>query len=386
MCSILPSIQFVSRVDDKVLVHGDLGQGYTSTVHRVFDRETLQECAMKVVSKKKLRSIARDSYYKDVLSQFLRLSHPNIVRIYRVYETFDAFYVLMEVCEGPDLVDFCLSNPPGKLPMDLVKLFFHQLLTGLCAIHMSKMIHRDVKLDNIMLHDQRRRVKIIDVDMSMFTNRTDGPHGRWDTQAVVGTREYMAPECHLANYSRRSDLWACGVVLFIMVDGHFPFNTKGEKEEVRRRLTRPLTLSPVKVAKQPEVWNLICSLLRQPNSRCLFSAHDGLAHPWLQQKIPSWPSPATTTASPEEDEWLHADQLVTTPNSLDPSCPAWIVQEDPILRRPRIAVPIQQQFPTTPAVEAAAFVRGDPLPSPAQAPISAHGRLHVRRNIPWRKH
>lgn len=310
------SIQFVSRIDDKVIVRGELGQGYTSVVQRVYDRQRLMECAMKVVSKRKLRSIARDNYYKDVLAQYLQIEHPNIVRIHQVYETFDAFYLMMDLCQGPDLVDFCLSYRPGGLPRVYVKRFFFQLLLGLHKIHSRRLLHRDIKLDNLMVDADESRIKIIDVDMSMFSNRVDGPHGR-GPQAVVGTREYMAPECHAAIYNRRSDLWACGVVLYIMVDGHFPFNVKGTKEETQKRLMRPLNLRS-KSAEDAEAWDLIGCLLRQPGKRSMFSAQDALDHPWFATQFLREPTSATTAETPDEAEATQWSSIVeATPQPVE---------------------------------------------------------------------
>lgn len=155
----------------------------------------------------------------------------SIAEVYDVLEDKVAYYVVMERVGGSDL--FELMDAEGMLCLDDSKSILRQLLRGVAALHDKGCIHKDLKLENVMVDRSSLKaaspgeaspkpvVKLIDFDTAM----------NWEplspkAKTVLGTDQYISAEAYAGNYSPASDMFAVGVIAYKLTTGHFPFNSK----------------------------------------------------------------------------------------------------------------------------------------------------------------
>ncbi|KXS18752.1 kinase-like protein [Gonapodya prolifera JEL478] len=178
----------------------------------------------------------------------VKYGHPSIVKIYDgVFDTENRmFHTFMERANGIELFDF-LRERGGKLPEPEVKIIMKQLLRALDYMHTNRVIHRDIKLDNIIIDPKTLRIMLIDFNLAAFYHPTVRLH------EPVGCINYSSPQIlETAIFPDRggylaergwSDLWASGVVMYGMLVGFFPFRSQTPRKlynEILRLEKRPL--------------------------------------------------------------------------------------------------------------------------------------------------
>uniref|UniRef100_A0A6A7G7B6 non-specific serine/threonine protein kinase n=1 Tax=Hirondellea gigas TaxID=1518452 RepID=A0A6A7G7B6_9CRUS len=215
------------RTIGKWIIGDTLGVGGFSKVKLGIDSETGQKAALKILIKN--RFILQDTALRQVKAEIQAMSkiqHENVIRL--LDYSFDAQYpksdgtvvdvmlVVLELASGGEFFDFLSYT--GRFPEPISREFFRQLIGGLEACHLNGVAHRDVKPENLLLDDQFR-LKIADFGFSKVLSSDN------DTMATeCGTKGYMAPEILMHNhYTMKTDIFACGVVLFIMLAGFPPF-------------------------------------------------------------------------------------------------------------------------------------------------------------------
>jgi len=149
-----------------------------------------------------------------------------ITQVYGVWEDSQAYYVVMEKVGGSDL--FELLDAEGLLPMNETKAILRQLLKGVQALHEQNCIHKDLKLENVMVCRKGARsssdeptVKLIDFDTAQNWE-PDSPKSK----TVLGTDQYISSEAYAGKYSPASDIFAVGVIAYKLLTGRFPFDSR----------------------------------------------------------------------------------------------------------------------------------------------------------------
>eukprot|EP00475_Leptophrys_vorax_P005106 TRINITY_DN1306_c0_g1_i1.p1 TRINITY_DN1306_c0_g1~~TRINITY_DN1306_c0_g1_i1.p1 ORF type:complete len:506 (-),score=149.34 TRINITY_DN1306_c0_g1_i1:89-1606(-) len=218
-----------------------LGQGHFARVKLGVNKETGEKAALKLIVKDAIgqesaefRSVQREI---DALS---RVQHENVLRLHAV--EWDAQYpkgndkfedvaaIILELAEGGELFDFlCYS---GAFSEVVARSYFHQLIEGLEECHSKGVIHRDLKLENVLLTADYV-LKIADFGLSelnVFSDRTK--MSTW-----CGTKRYMAPELHEnRKYTLKVDIFACGIILFILLGGYPPFVYATKEDDLYKYL------------------------------------------------------------------------------------------------------------------------------------------------------
>ena len=190
-----------------------LGAGGMSSVYRALD-DAGREVALKILEDKVESGAARLRAEAAALS---RLSHPGIATVYELFEADGRLVLAMELLRGETLQD--LIDRIGPLPARDAAELCIQTLAALNHAHTAGVVHRDVKLANLMLTEDGS-IRIMDFGIA----RHDGSVGLTHAGAMVGTPAYMAPEQVLGNpIDARTDLYAMGVVLFRLVTATLPF-------------------------------------------------------------------------------------------------------------------------------------------------------------------
>ena len=153
------------------------------------------------------------------------LDHPNILRVYDLYEDNNNFYIVTELCTGGELFDKIIQN--GYLDERTAANVMKDILSAVGYCHKYKVIHRDLKPENILYQDDKTDdspLKIID-----FGTSKQKYNGK-ELDDVCGTPYYIAPEVLEGKYNEKCDVWSIGVILYIMLCGYPPFNGSNDIE------------------------------------------------------------------------------------------------------------------------------------------------------------
>ncbi|KAH6615479.1 hypothetical protein B0J18DRAFT_280962 [Chaetomium sp. MPI-SDFR-AT-0129] len=226
--------------------------------------------------------------------------HPHIARLYEVIVTETLVWLVLEYCPGDELYNYLLQH--GKLPVDKVQKTFTQLVGAVCYVHRQSCVHRDLKLENILL-DKNENVKLCDFG---FTREYEGKANY--LQTFCGTICYSAPEMLKGEKyaGEKVDVWSLGVILYALLCGELPFDD--DDDAITR--TKILNEEPSYPDHLPsDALALLKSLLsKRPILR--LTLPDILAHPFLAEHAPQQqeilklerPEPFST---PLEKETLH---------------------------------------------------------------------------------
>ena len=230
---------------DHYIVQQKLGKGATAKVKAVQDPNTGSIHAAKIL---KASSDVMANRFRQIASNEIQslnaISHPNIVNLMGSNENgvyvkkndrgmYNCMYLIMELCSNGELFDILFNT--GRFDEFTARFYFRQLIEGLAACHSAGISHRDMKPENV-LFDDAFNLKISDFGFSIFSEGHDGS-GRLKTH--LGTEGYMAPEIHMRRpYSGESvDLFACGIILFIMYSQNPPFGKADPNDPYYRLLS-----------------------------------------------------------------------------------------------------------------------------------------------------
>ncbi|TFK84444.1 Pkinase-domain-containing protein [Polyporus arcularius HHB13444] len=197
-----------------------LGEGEFGKVKLGLHMQWGEEVAVKLIRRGNIDSSVRMSKVEREIEVLRTLKHPNIVRLYDVIETDKYIGIILEYASGGELFDHILAHRFLR-EKDACKLF-SQLISGVWYIHQKKIVHRDLKLENLLL-DRHRNVIITDFG---FANRFE--HRADDLmQTSCGSPCYAAPELVISDglyVGSAVDIWSCGVILYAMLAGYLPFD------------------------------------------------------------------------------------------------------------------------------------------------------------------
>ena len=225
--------------------------------------------AIKTFNKKNLKNKHARNKIKHEIEMLSRLRHPFITQIYDSFETEKHIFIVMEYICG-DLLGFIRKR--GKLSESVSKVIFKQLIEGLKYIHRKKIVHRDIKLDNILI-DLTNTVKICDFGVSKKLNKGDIMYDH------CGTPAYIAPEIfkNQGYEGYACDIWSAGVTLYYMLGGIQPFCAESIKDLEKIILDGKYEkLEDV----SPEANDLIDGMLQlDPKKR--LKEDEILNHPWI---------------------------------------------------------------------------------------------------------
>ena len=253
-----------------------LGRGAFGKVNLACHKVTEHLVAIKALDKKVLSNEKEQK--RRVMQEMAILKqsgHENVVRLYDSFETNKHICFVMELCQGGDILSYVRKR--RKLKEDNAKYLFKQLLSGLKYIHTQKfVVHRDIKLDNILL-DQSGRIKICDFGVS---KQVKSEKERMTEQC--GTPAYIAPEIISEQGYKgfKSDMWSAGVCLYVMLVGTVPFRAGSMKELHKMIMKGKYDFQGETVSAQAKD---LLSKLMCGNVKKRFSAEEALKHPWLQK-------------------------------------------------------------------------------------------------------
>ena len=213
-------------LEDKYDILEEIGIGGYSRVLKIQNIETGKLYACKELQKNELADI--DSFNREI-DILIKLDHPNIIKLYEVYENEDFIYIVMELCNGGELFDRIIKRTEMGNPFTEKEAatIFKQLMSAVSYCHSNKIVHRDLKPENLLLlnNDDDTHIKIIDFGTSLiFKKKNTSMFDR------VGTAYYISPEVIDGYYDEKCDVWSCGIILYILLCGYPPFNGRDDEE------------------------------------------------------------------------------------------------------------------------------------------------------------
>jgi len=259
-----------------------IGDGNFAIVRECRNRKSQKSFALKVINKAKVKG--KEHMIENEILILRRISHPNIVRLHEEFETPKEIFLVMELVAGGDLFDAIVANTRFSEPESAYMI--KDLASAVHYLHQLDIVHRDIKPENLLVvnrPDGRKSIKLADFGLSIQV--------KCPMFLVCGTPTYVAPEIlDESGYGIKVDVWAIGVICYILLCGFPPFrSTNHDQEELFDKILNGdfEYLSPFwdDVTEGPR--DLIDRLLVvDPSER--FDANEILTHTWVKK----WTEPS----------------------------------------------------------------------------------------------
>ncbi|XP_026130262.1 calcium/calmodulin-dependent protein kinase type II subunit gamma isoform X13 [Carassius auratus] len=268
-----------TRFTDEYQLYEELGKGAFSVVRRCVKLCTGQEYAAKIINTKKLS--ARDHQKLEREARICRLlKHPNIVRLHDSISEEGFHYLLFDLVTGGELFEDIVAREYYS-EADASHCI-HQILESVNHIHHHDIVHRDLKPENLLLASKCKNaaVKLADFGLAI---EVQGDQQAWF--GFAGTPGYLSPEVlRKEAYGKPVDIWACGVILYILLVGYPPFWDEDQHKLYQQIKAGAYDFpSPEWDTVTPEAKNLINQMLTiNPAKR--ITAQEALKHPWVCQR------------------------------------------------------------------------------------------------------
>uniref|UniRef100_A0A8B9KC34 calcium/calmodulin-dependent protein kinase n=1 Tax=Astyanax mexicanus TaxID=7994 RepID=A0A8B9KC34_ASTMX len=273
----MATIATSTRFTDEYQLYEELGKGAFSVVRRCVKKSTGQEYAAKIINTKKLS--ARDHQKLEREARICRLlKHPNIVFTRHCKDTFP-YSVLFSVTGGELFEDIVAREYYSEADASHC---INQILESVSHIHQHDIVHRDLKPENLLLASKMKgaAVKLADFGLAI---EVQGDQQAWF--GFAGTPGYLSPEVLRKDpYGKPVDIWACGVILYILLVGYPPFWDEDQHKLYQQIKAGAYDFpSPEWDTVTPEAKNLINQMLTiNPAKR--ITADQALKHPWVCQR------------------------------------------------------------------------------------------------------
>ncbi len=241
---------------------GELGRGGMAIVYKALDKSLEREVAVKVLP----LSMAYDNEFVERFQReaktAAKLEHPNVIPIYRVGKTGRIIYFVMKYLRGKSLGD--LIDEKGPLAPEDIRRVLAQSADALGYAHESKVVHRDIKPDNIVF-DEKGRAIVTDFGIAKAATGTK----LTGTGMAIGTPYYMSPEqARAQDLDGRSDIYSLGVVAFQCLTGHVPFEGDDSFAVGIKHISQELPKPNLKTAAQKELFTIVEKMLaKAPEDR-----------------------------------------------------------------------------------------------------------------------
>ncbi|PWA35002.1 CDPK-related protein kinase [Artemisia annua] len=275
------SFGFLKNIGSKYEIGEEVGRGHFGfTCKAKFKKGEFKgrDVAVKVIPKSKMTTaIAIEDVRREVKILRALTGHNNLVKFYDAYEDHEKVYVVMELCEGGELLDRILSRG-GKYSEDDAKAVLIQILNVVAFCHLQGVVHRDLKPENFLFtsKDENSPLKAIDFGLSDFVK----PDERLND--IVGSAYYVAPEVLHRSYSTEADVWSIGVIAYILLCGSRPFWARSESGIFRAVLKADPSFDEVPWPTLSSDAKDFVKRLLNKDPRKRMTAAQGLSHPWIR--------------------------------------------------------------------------------------------------------
>ena len=255
-----------------------LGKGGYGKVYRVMNKKTKEIRACKHLSKLSIKNLEKFQREIEILR---KADHPNIIKLYEIFESKRSYYLIMEECKGGEVFDRIIEHIQKK---DMysekdASIILRQMMSAVEYCHNNGIAHRDLKPENLLyLNDgpeENNPIKVIDFGLSQVIS----PQRKLKTK--VGTAYYVSPEILNGAYSEKCDIWSAGVILYILLSGDPPFNGPSDLAIYKKIAEMKFDFPENKWSRiSNEAKDLIKHMIAPEDKR--YSAREVMEHPWMK--------------------------------------------------------------------------------------------------------
>uniref|UniRef100_A0A3B4B4Q9 Serine/threonine-protein kinase DCLK2 n=1 Tax=Periophthalmus magnuspinnatus TaxID=409849 RepID=A0A3B4B4Q9_9GOBI len=268
-----------SSISEKYKVGKVIGDGNFAVVKECVERATGKEFALKIIDKAKCAG--KEHLIENEVAVLRKVKHPNIIMLIEEVDTPTELCLVMELVKGGDLFDAITSS--AKYTERDASIMVYNLAAALKYLHSVCIVHRDIKPENLLVFEYPDGTKSLKLGDFGLATVVEGP-----LYTVCGTPTYVAPEIiSESGYGLKVDIWAAGVITYILLCGFPPFRSESNQQEelfeqiLQGRLSFP---SPYWDNITDSAKELIGHMLRV-KAEARYTALDVLSHPWVTEDI-----------------------------------------------------------------------------------------------------
>ncbi|KAL1505611.1 hypothetical protein ABEB36_005136 [Hypothenemus hampei] len=267
-----------------------LGKGNFARVEEAVHTMLNVKVAIKIID---INQIKEDYVIKNLFREaklMAKLNHPCICALYQTMQRSDKLYFLVtELASGGDLCTFVKDQRNGCLEERSARIYVRQFVSAVAHMHNIGVVHRDLKMENVMLNAARTQIKIVDFGLGNFYEANE------PLKTHCGSPEYAAPELFITGmkYGPEVDLWSLGIIFYGMVVGQLPFvsdrNEQMTSHERRKKLVAQINRGLGNIHKRAlagfsaDFRNMVCRML-MPDVSKRISIKEMLLHPFITEK------------------------------------------------------------------------------------------------------
>jgi len=276
--------QFIIDYTGNIADHYDiekkkLGEGSYGSVCKAKNKSTGSIRAVKTISKAQMKNIER---FKQEIAIMKLMDHPHIVKLYETFEDHRNIYLVMEICAGGELFDRIIES--GHFTEVQAAILIQQIVRAIYYMHENHVCHRDLKPENFLFMTKDRieknLLKVIDFGLSC----------KFEANSVLttkaGTPYYVAPQVLAGKYDQLSDLWSCGVIMYVMLCGYPPFFGETDAEVLSKVRLGNFSFNAADWKNVSEDAKNLIRMLLKMNPRDRYTAEQALNHEWIKNKAP----------------------------------------------------------------------------------------------------
>ena len=255
-----------------------LGKGGYGKVYEVKNKKSGEIRACKHLSKLSIKNLEK---FEREINILINSDHPNIVKIYEIYESQRSLYIVMEECKGGEVFDRIIDHIQSKnmySEKDAAEMLL-QVMSAVEYCHNNGICHRDLKPENLLYlragSEKNNPIRDIDFGLSQVIS----PEKKLKTR--VGTAYYVSPEILKGDYTEKCDVWSAGVILYIFLSGDPPFNGPNDSAIYSKIAQMKFTFPEKKWSSiSKEAKDLITHMIAPEPQR--YTAKQVIEHPWFK--------------------------------------------------------------------------------------------------------
>jgi len=266
-------IEGYARIEDFYTIGKEIGRGAFSTVREGTNKSNNQRVAVKII---RTKFIKNKLLMREIEIMKKVGDHPNILKLYDVYETKKHLYLVLELVTGGELFDKIVAR--GEYSEKDASGIVQQIISAVGHLHTNGIAHRDLKPQNLLCAGpDGDDIRVADFGLSKIFG--EGEY----LETCCGSPEYVAPEVlECKPYDKACDLWSVGVITYILLTGCFPFWDKNNAV-LYEKIRKVEYGWPENAEISPEAKHLIQHLIeKDPSKR--YTAEQALLHPWVTGK------------------------------------------------------------------------------------------------------
>lgn len=276
------SLQYMKYSSKNKYELGDfLGEGSYGVTFACTNYKSKKNYACKMIPKFQLTTKERLEVLQreiDILHSIKSIKRHNLISIQEVFSDDNTVHIVMELCRGGTVSS--RLKKCGKFEEVEAANIIKEVMVAISACHKHGIVHRDLKLNNVMYETNKKdsKVKLIDFGLSSFYKENE------PLEAECGNVKFMAPEMFRHHYGPKVDIWSAGVMLYVLLFGRYPFRPDGCTKEnfIRQIYLQNLKWGNISMGAK----DLIQKMLEVDVNKRL-SASQVLEHPWIKQMTPT---------------------------------------------------------------------------------------------------